>query len=58
MLRLATRIASHCWIFPDPEKFDPDRYSEARQEDAKPFSWIAFAEGKHKCTGNAFAMLQ
>ena len=53
--RVSHRIAD---VFPDPEKFDPDRYSEARQEDAKPFSWIAFGGGKHKCTGNAFAMLQ
>lgn len=53
--RVSHRIAE---VFPDPEKFDPDRYSEARQEDAKPFSWIAFGGGKHKCTGNAFAMLQ
>jgi sterol 14-demethylase len=45
-------------IFPDPEKFDPDRYTEARQEDATPFSWIAFGGGRHKCSGNAFAMLQ
>lgn len=53
--RVSQRIAE---VFPDPEKFDPDRYSEARQEDALPFSWIAFGGGKHKCTGNAFAMLQ
>lgn len=53
--RVSHRIAD---VFPDPEKFDPDRYSEARQEDSKPFSWIAFGGGKHKCTGNAFAMLQ
>ncbi len=53
--RVSHRIAE---VFPDPEKFDPDRYSEARQEDAKPFSWLAFGGGKHKCTGNAFAMLQ
>ncbi len=53
--RVSHRIAD---VFPDPEKFDPDRYSEARQEDAKPFSWIAFGGGKHKCSGNAFAMLQ
>jgi len=52
---LSHRIAD---VFPEPEKFDPDRYSEARQEDAKPFSWIAFGGGKHKCSGNAFAMLQ
>lgn len=53
--RVSHRIAD---IFPEPEKFDPERYSEARQEDAKPFSWIAFGGGKHKCSGNAFAMLQ
>ncbi len=53
--RVSHRIAE---VFPDPEKFDPERYSESRQEDAKPFSWIAFGGGKHKCTGNAFAMLQ
>ncbi|MGR9037723.1 MAG: cytochrome P450, partial [Gammaproteobacteria bacterium] len=53
--RVSHRIAD---IFPDPEKFDPGRYSEARQEDARPFSWIAFGGGKHKCSGNAFAMLQ
>jgi sterol 14-demethylase len=53
--RVSHRIAE---IFPDPEKFDPERYSEARQEDARPFSWIAFGGGKHKCSGNAFAMLQ
>ncbi|MGY6275424.1 cytochrome P450 [Methylomonas sp. MgM2] len=53
--RVSHRIAE---VFPNPEKFDPDRYTEARQEDAKPFSWIAFGGGKHKCSGNAFAMLQ
>ncbi len=53
--RVSHRIAE---VFPEPETFDPNRYCEARQEDAKPFSWIAFGGGKHKCTGNAFAMLQ
>ncbi|MCK4841972.1 MAG: cytochrome P450 [Methylococcales bacterium] len=45
-------------IFPNPEKFDPERFTETRQEDATPFSWIAFGGGRHKCSGNAFAMLQ
>jgi sterol 14-demethylase len=53
--RVSHRIAE---VFPEPEKFDPDRYLADRQEDAQPFSWIAFGGGKHKCTGNAFAMLQ
>ena len=45
-------------IFPDPEKFDPDRFTKERQEDATPFSWVAFGGGRHKCSGNAFALLQ
>ncbi len=45
-------------IFPNPEIFDPDRYTPERQEDKIPFSWIAFGGGRHKCSGNAFAMLQ
>jgi sterol 14-demethylase len=53
--RVSHRIAE---VFPNPNKFDPDRYCEDRQEDARPFSWIAFGGGKHKCSGNAFAMLQ
>ncbi len=53
--RVSHRIAE---IFPDPEKFDPDRFTEERQEDATPFSWVAFGGGRHKCSGNAFAMLQ
>jgi sterol 14-demethylase len=53
--RVSHRIAE---IFPDPEKFDPDRFTKERQEDAQPFSWVAFGGGRHKCSGNAFAMLQ
>jgi len=45
-------------IFPDPDHFDPGRYEEGREEDATPFAWIAFGGGKHKCSGNAFALLQ
>jgi len=53
--RVSHRIAE---VFPEPEKFDPGRYTEQRQEDAQPYSWIAFGGGKHKCSGNAFAWLQ
>ncbi len=45
-------------LFPNPEKFDPERFNEERQEDATPFSWTPFGGGRHKCSGNAFAMLQ
>ena len=42
-------------IFPNADVFDPDRYA---RDDMHPFAWIAFGGGKHKCTGNAFGLLQ
>ncbi len=45
-------------VFADPDAFDPDRYAEGRQEDKKDFAYIAFGGGRHKCLGNAFAILQ
>ena len=46
-------------VFPDPHRFDIDRYSEERREDAKnPWTWIPFGAGRHKCVGSAFAVMQ
>jgi sterol 14-demethylase len=44
--------------FPDPDRYDPDRYSEGRAEDRQPFAWIPFGAGRHRCVGAAFAMMQ
>lgn len=49
------RIAS---LFADPERFDPDRYSPERAEDKNLYAWQAFGGGRHKCSGNAFALFQ
>jgi sterol 14-demethylase len=40
-------------VFPDPEKFDMHR-----PEPEHLFAWVAFGGGRHKCAGNAFAILQ
>lgn len=45
-------------LFPDPEAFDPDRYTPERGEDKNLFGWQAFGGGRHKCSGNAFALFQ
>jgi sterol 14-demethylase len=45
-------------VFRDPMKFDPDRYAPPREEDKRDFAYIAFGGGRHKCLGNAFAILQ
>jgi sterol 14-demethylase len=45
-------------VFRDPDRFDPDRFGPGREEDKAPFAFIAFGGGRHKCMGNAFAILQ
>lgn len=46
-------------VFTDPDSFDPDRFSPGREEDKRrDFAFISFGGGRHKCLGNAFAILQ
>jgi sterol 14-demethylase len=45
-------------VFANPNAFDPDRYAPPREEDKRDFAYIAFGGGRHKCLGNAFALLQ
>jgi sterol 14-demethylase len=44
--------------FPDPDRYDPERYGDDRQEDRQNFAWIPFGAGRHRCVGAAFAMMQ
>jgi sterol 14-demethylase len=45
--------------FPRPDAFDPARYLDPRQEDlTNRWTWIPFGAGRHRCVGNAFAMMQ
>jgi sterol 14alpha-demethylase len=54
--RVSNRIAED---FPEPDRFDPGRYIDPRQEDLQNrWTWIPFGAGKHRCVGNAFAMMQ
>ena len=45
-------------LFRNPEEFDPERYSPERGEDRNLYAWQAFGGGRHKCSGNAFALFQ
>lgn len=46
-------------IYPEPENFDPDRFSPQRQEHKqRPFSLIGFGGGPRVCVGLAFAKLE
>lgn len=44
--------------FPEPERFDPDRYKAPRHEDQRVFAWLPFGGGRHRCVGAPFAMVQ
>ncbi|KAI2510455.1 cytochrome P450-like protein [Fragilaria crotonensis] len=45
-------------VFPDPDKFDPDRYGEGREEHKIPFAYMGFGGGMHSCMGQNFAFVQ
>lgn len=45
-------------LFSDPARFDPDRFSPERREDRNLMAYQPFGGGKHKCSGNAFALFQ
>ncbi|BAZ51441.1 cytochrome P450 [Nostoc sp. NIES-4103] len=46
-------------IYPQPERFDPDRFSPQRQENKQyPFSLIGFGGGPRICIGIAFAKME
>ncbi|WP_306357370.1 MULTISPECIES: cytochrome P450 [unclassified Nocardia] len=45
--------------FPEPDRFDPNRYLDPNQEDlANRWTWIPFGAGRHRCVGAAFALMQ
>ena len=54
--RVSNRIGED---FPEPDRFEPGRYLDDRQEDlTNRWTWIPFGAGRHRCVGNAFAMMQ
>jgi cytochrome P450 len=44
--------------FPDPNRFDPDRFSEETDRPHPPFSHIPFGAGGRRCLGESFAELE
>ena len=44
--------------FPEPDRFDIERYTEARSEHRQPYAYAPFGLGPHRCLGNGFAEVQ
>jgi cytochrome P450 len=49
-----SNVQSNADIFPDPERFDPDRFVGTRA----PTAWIPFGGGTRRCIGAAFANVE
>ncbi|MDP1581956.1 MAG: cytochrome P450 [Bradyrhizobium sp.] len=45
-------------IWPDPETFDPMRFTEEAQRGRHRFAWVPFGGGAHMCLGLHFAYMQ
>jgi len=43
-------------IFPEPRKFNPNRFLNNEMKDADPYWFIPFAAGRRNCIGQLFAM--
>jgi cytochrome P450 len=45
-------------FFPEPGRFDPERFSEEREKEIPKYAYVPFGAGAHVCIGNSFAMME
>lgn len=45
-------------FFPDPERFDPDRWTPERERALPKFAYMPFGGGARVCIGNGFALME
>jgi sterol 14-demethylase len=52
---VSSRMAS---VFPEPDKFKPERFENDGEARMPQFSYLGFGGGRHQCMGQAFGLLQ